>query len=133
MLNRYIDGLKKAASRAGEFHSNAMANRPKLFVDFIEGLKGAAGSAHQLSHSRMDTRWLDIRDFLEKILDLGKTMPPTNESDARMWAMIQQNLNGMVDKGQKLANSAKGQTRLDTLVNLSIRENKTRSENDRTS
>lgn len=131
MIERYVDSLKTAASRAQEFTVAKENAKPQLFVDFIEGLKVSAGSAHQLAQSRMDTRWLDVRDNIEKILDLGKAMPPTKGDDSELWLKIQQVLLNMAENGKKLSNMI-SQTRLDTLNNLTYRETKIRAESQNT-
>lgn len=127
MLGRYNESLRVAADRARQFTTEKESSKPQLFIDFVEGLKVAAGSAHQLSMARMDTRWLDIRDCLEKILDLGKSMPPTKGDDSQMWIRIETTLLQMADNGIKLSNM-KSQSRVETLVNLNNREIKARAE-----
>jgi len=106
MLDRYIDGLKKSASRAGEFLLVTGNKKLNLFVDFIDGLKVAAGSAHQLAHSQMNPKWLDIRDILEGIVTLSHGI--TNFSDEQagpIWIKIKENLDTMADTGRTIATS----------------------------
>lgn len=125
MHNRFVDSLKKAASRAGEFNSCQENQKPQLFIDFIEGLKVSAGSAHQLGATRMDPRWLNIRDLIENVLDLGKTMPPTKDDDSKMWNDIQTLLNRLAENGQKLFN-LRSMPRVDVLSAMTVREQNAR-------
>lgn len=120
MLERYIDSLKKASSRALEFTKTEMKKRPALFVDFVDGLKVAAGSAHQLAHAQMNPKWLDTRDILEGIITVSQTLPIYSEADDFLWTRISSSLDQMVVTGRKLATS-KAMTRLDVLRNLDHR------------
>lgn len=104
MLDRYVDGLKKSASRAGEFVSAGENKKLELFTDFIDGIKVAAGSAHQLAHSQMNPKWLDTRDILENIITLSLGITNFIDEEAGpLWIRIQESLNDMVDSGRKLA------------------------------
>lgn len=106
MLDRYVDGLKRSASRAGEFLSVGPDKKLKLFVEFIDGIKVAAGSAHQLAHSQMNPKWLDARDILEGVIILSNTITDySDEQVGPVWLKVQQVLNDMVDSGRKLATS----------------------------
>lgn len=108
MLDRYVDGLRRSASRAGEFLSVAENKKLKLFVEFIEGIKVAAGSAHQLAHSQMNPKWLDARDILEGVIAMSNKIADTDIADEQLgpvWLKVQQVLNDMVDSGRKLATS----------------------------
>ena len=121
MLDRYIDGLKKSASRAGEFVSAGENQKLKLFVDFIDGVKVAAGSAHQLAHSQMNPKWLDIRDILEGIVTLSHGI--TNFSDDQagpIWIKIKEHLDTMTDTGRRIATS-KAMAWTDIIANLDHR------------
>lgn len=120
MLNRYIDSLKKASSRAVEFNKTEMKKRPALLVDFVDGLKIAAGSAHQLAHAQMNPKWLDTRDILEGIITVSQTLPIHSEADNFLWTRISSSLDQMVVTGRKLATS-KAMNRLDVLRNLDHR------------
>lgn len=123
MIYRFGDGLKLSISKAGEFIKTPKdSNKPELFLDFLGGLKVAAGSAHQLAHARMDTRWLDLRDILEKVLDLGKEIPVSKADDGEMWLRIAKSLVTLSNTGFYLANNTKAQKRADTLAALTTRE-----------
>lgn len=106
MLDRYVDGLKRSASRAGEFLSVGPDKKLKLFVEFIDGIKVAAGSSHQLAHSQMNPKWLDTRDILEGVITLSNTITDYgDEQVGPVWLQIQEMLNRMIDSGRKLATS----------------------------
>ena len=121
MLDRYTDGLKKSASRAGEFLSVGEDKKLKLFVDFIDGIKVAAGSAHQLAHSQMNPKWLDIRDILEGIVTLSHGITNfTDEQAGPIWLKIKENLDTMVDTGRRIATS-KAMAWTDIMANLDHR------------
>lgn len=121
MLGRYTDGLKRSASRAGEFLSVTPDKKLKLFVDFIDGIKVAAGSAHQLAHSQMNPKWLDVRDILEGIITLSNTITDyTDEQVGPVWLSVQQALNNMADTGKKLA-TARAMKWDDVVANLDHR------------
>lgn len=119
MIERYVDSLKKAAARAEEFTTAKDVNKPKLFVDFIDGLKVAAGSAHQLAHAQMNPKWLDLRNVLEKIVEIGQELP-TFEGTNHLWIKIKGNLEQLADKGQRMA-SARAVSRQDVLESLDHR------------
>lgn len=129
MLERFVDSLKKSANRASEFITSEETSKPELFVDFIEGLKIAAGSSHQLGATRMDPRWLTIRDLIENVLDLGKTMPPTKGDDSQMWNDIKTLLTKLAENGQKLYN-LRSMARVDVLSAMTAREQNARIKND---
>lgn len=120
MLERYIDSLKKASSRANEFTKTELSKRPALFVDFIDGLKVAAGSAHQLAHAQMNPKWLDTRDIIEGIVTVSQTLPTHTEADNYLWLRIRDSLDMMVVSGRKLATS-KAMVRPDVLAHLDHR------------
>lgn len=120
MLERYIDSLKKASSRADEFTKIELKKRPALFVDFIDGLKVAAGSAHQLAHAQMNPKWLDTRDIIEGIVTVSQTLPIHTEADNYLWLRIRDSLDLMVISGRKLATS-KAMIRPDVLAHLDNR------------
>lgn len=121
MLDRYCDGLKMAASRAGEFYKSPTEKRPQLFVDFLHGIKVAAGSSHQLAHSQENTKWLEIRDKLEQIIDIGKHFPPATDNRSTVWIKVKTLLETLEVTGRKLATS-KAMKRSELLVNLNERE-----------
>ena len=128
MLDRYCDGLSKAAARAGEFFRSPQEKRPKLFIDFIEGIKVAAGSAHQLAHAQENPKWLEIRDKLEQILEVGKHYPPATENRSSVWIKVKGLLENMEIFGRKLGTS-KAMTRIEVLANINARELKNNLEN----
>lgn len=119
MIERYVDSLKKAASRADEFTRAEEDKKPKLFVDFIDGLKVAAGSAHQLAHAQMNPKWLDLRNLLENIIEIGQTLPTFSGTNP-LWLKIKGNLENMAVQGQKMFNS-RSVSRQDVLDNLDHR------------
>lgn len=121
MLDRYVDSLKRASSRASEFTKTPLKKRPALFVDFIGSIKTAAGSAHQLAHAQMNTRWLDTRDILEGIITVSQTLPQHTENDNTLWLRIADSLDKMVVSGRKLATS-KAMTRQEVLTDLAVRQ-----------
>lgn len=102
MIERFTDSLKKAASRAEEFTRSAEENKPKLFVDFIDGLKVAAGSAHQLAHAQMNPLWLNVRDRLEKVIEVGQTLPTFSGEQNNLWIGIKNSLLMLVESGNKM-------------------------------
>lgn len=94
MVNRLIDSLKKASSRADEFTKVEQKEKPVLFIDFVNGLKVAAGCSHQLAHSRIDQSpyWLSIRDNLEKIIEIGQHLPTFSGEQNFLWKGISESL-----------------------------------------
>ena len=125
MIERFSDGLKKSASRAGEFYQSPSERRPQLFIDFIEGIKVAAGSAHQLFHTQQNSNWLNIRDNLEKIIEVGRTFPPSNGNNT-IWVKVKTLLEDLEKSGRKLALNTKAMSRTDLLVDMSVREQNAR-------
>jgi hypothetical protein len=120
MLERYVDNLKKASARAGEFPKTELKKRPSLFVDFVDALKVAAGSAHQLAHAQMNPKWLDTRDIIEGIVTVSQTLPVHTEADNYLWLRIRDSLDMMVISGRKLATS-RAMLRPDVLAHLDVR------------
>lgn len=119
MIERYVDSLKKAASRAGEFMTAKEEDKPELFVDFIDGLKVAAGSSHQLAHAQMNPQWLDLRNLLEQVIEVGQLLP-TFEGTEPSWKRIETSLKQMIVKGQKIFTS-RSIARQDVLESLDRR------------
>lgn len=121
MIERYVDGLNKAAARAREFVKAEEKQKPQLFVDFTNGIKAAAGSAHQLAHAQSNPNFLSIRDILEKVIgathDLVTCGPKANGS----WMRIKQSLEEMAVQGRKMATS-KALTRQQVLDVLDVRQ-----------
>lgn len=122
MISRYVDGLMKSASRAKEFMTAKEADKPRIFVEFIDGLKVAAGSAHQLAMAQSNPNFLGIRDTIEQVIKVGQNLPTFTGNQAGLWFSIKISLEGLADKGQKMA-TAKAMTRQAVLQELDIRKN----------
>lgn len=101
MLERFVDGLKKSASRALEFPVAEESAKPQLFVDFLDGIKVAAGSAHQLFHNQHNPNWLQLRDVLEGVIAIGMDLPTFIGKD-HYWPEISKSLDILREKGQRL-------------------------------
>lgn len=127
MLERFLDSLNKAASRAQDITTSEQSERPRLFVQFIEAVKVAAGSAHQMAHTQMNPKWLDIRDFLEKVIEAGQALPMVGPSENILWINIRMSLLTLMDNGEKLA-LAKSMPRNQVLTHLLTREKANRPE-----
>lgn len=121
MTYRYADGLKQAASAADEFTKQPESERPEIFNKFVQGLKVAAGSSHQLAHYQENPNWLTIRDCLEKVIEVGSALPTYGEQTFPQWFRIKELLDGMRDKGLKLAIS-KAMPRYEVLSRLNQRK-----------
>lgn len=121
MLYRFGDGLKQAAARAGEFYRSPNERRPQLFIDFIQGIKVAAGSAHQLYFAQENPKWLELRDKLEQVIEIGRSFPPSTDNRNLVWLKIKSLLEALETSGSKLGTS-KAMTRTDVLANLVGRE-----------
>lgn len=104
MVNRMTDSLKKASDKAKEFTKVEASKKPALFVDFIHELKIAAGCSHQLAHSRIDQspHWLDIRDNLEKIVEVSQTLPALTGEQNFIWISISNTLTQFAENIRKL-------------------------------
>lgn len=122
MIERLIDSLKKAASRAVEFTKAREQDKPELFVDFIDGLKVAAGSAHQLAHSQENPRWLDVRDYLEGTIEVGQHLPVEYGSEV-IWDKISEMLLNLSVKTQQMT-VARAMPRYEVLLELNKRKNR---------
>lgn len=120
VMERYIEGLRQSAERAGEFLTAEDKEKPKLFVEFIDGIKTAAGSAHAMAHYQENPKWLDTRDLLENIITVGMTLPHFSEETKPVWSSIKTSLLQMVETGKKLA-TMKSMKRVDVLANLDFR------------
>lgn len=131
MIQRFSEGLKKAAARAGEFYRSPQERRPQLFVDFIQGIKEAAGSSHQLAHAQENTHWLAIRDNLEKVIELGRSFPPSTDNRSTVWIKVKTLLENLEISGRKLG-ASKAMTRTEVLANLDARELASRIESSQT-
>lgn len=105
MLERYIDGLKKSASRAEEFLTAKSEEKARLFIDFIDGLKVSAGSAHQLAHAQSNPKWLDTRDILEGVIAVSQSILAHTDDDKPFWKQIKFSLDVMQVTGRTLATS----------------------------
>jgi len=121
MIERYVDGLKKAADRAKDFMTVEENKKPTLFVEFIDSLKIAAGSAHQLAHAQENPNFLDIRDTIEKVIEIGQHLPTFTNKQAGMWLSIKVSLEGLAEKGRRMATN-RALTRQNVLKNLDIRK-----------
>ena len=122
MIERFGQGLSKSAARAKEFLTVSQDKKPKTFVDFIDGIKVAAGSSHQLAHAQENPRWLEVRDYLEGVIELGQNLPTlSTEKTSKLWLQIESNLLNMREIGIKMAR-ARPMSRNDVLANLSLRE-----------
>lgn len=106
MISRYVDSLRKSASKAKEFTEVELNKKPEIFVEFIDGLKIAAGSAHQLAHSQENPKWLSIRDILEKIIELGQYLPTFSNQSYPLWMKIKTQLEELAESGTKMAFSS---------------------------
>jgi hypothetical protein len=120
MLERYIDGLKKSASRAEEFLTAESEEKARLFIEFIEGIKVAAGSAHQLAHAQENPKWLDTRDLLEAVITVAQSILVHTEDDRPFWQKIKTSLEIMQVTGRTLATS-RAMKRSDVLLHLDER------------
>lgn len=127
MLDRYCDGLKRAASHAKEFKDSSPAKKPKLFLDFIDGIKVAAGSAHQLAHTQMNPKWLSTRDLLESVIAASQSITVFLAEDNKHWDIITTSLEKLVVTGTRMATN-KAMTRVDVLKHLDFRAENTPSE-----
>lgn len=123
MIGRFTDSLKKSASRAEEITKAQINDKPRIFVEFIDGLKVSAGSAHQLAHQQQNPYFLNIRDTLEGIIEIGQKLPVMNESQNVIWLGIKTSLETMAERGLKMATS-KAVTRTEVLANLADRQAK---------
>lgn len=121
MIERFNDSLKRSAARAKEFMSTPEAEKPALFVDFINGLKVAAGSSHQLALTQENPYFLTVRDTIEKIIDIGQELPTFIGQQAGLWFSIKLSLEGIADTGFKMA-TRKALTRQQVLTQLDFRQ-----------
>lgn len=121
MIERYVDGLNKAASRAREFVTAEEQRKPLLFVEFTDGLKAAAGSAHQLAHAQSNPNFLGIRDVLEKVIGGAQGLITCGPKSNGSWMVIKQSLEEMAVRGRKMATS-KALTRQEVLDVLDVRQ-----------
>ena len=122
MIERFSQGLSKSAARAKEFLTIPQDKKPQTFVDFIDGIKVAAGSAHQLAHAQENPHWLEVRDYLEGVIELGQNLPTlSTEKTSHLSLQVETNLLNMKDIGIKMAR-AKPMSRNDVLANLTLRE-----------
>lgn len=123
MISRFVDSLKKSASRAEEITKVEDNKKPKIFIDFINGLKISAGSAHQLAHAQQNPGFLNIRDTLEGIIEVGQRLPTFYNSQNIIWLKIKESLTELAQRGEKLATS-KAVARTDVLAMLDVRQKK---------
>lgn len=108
MIERYVDGLKQSSSRAKEFTTAELQKRPQILAEFLNGVKVSAGSSHQLAHAQENPNWLQVRDLLEKILEIGQNLPLASDTSAafKTWFSISETLENMVVIGKKMAAQA---------------------------
>lgn len=125
MIERFLDGLKKASSTAKEFVTAEEKDKPKLFVKFIDSVKVSAGSSHQLALQQENTHFLDLRDLLEDVIEASQSLTVFSGNQGPLWTMISTSLDQMAERGRKLATS-KAMKRVDVLANLNLREAKAR-------
>lgn len=104
MVNRLTDNLRKSADKAENFSKVEEIKRPQLFVEFINGIKVAAGCSHQLAHARIDQspHWLDIRDKLEKVIEIGQHLPTLSGETVFLWNGIASTLKSLAVNIEKL-------------------------------
>lgn len=102
MIERFSESLKEAASCARQMTDSELKDKPKIFVNFIACLKRSAGSSHQLSHAQMNPYWLDVRDRLEKIIEVGQSLPSFNNPNYALWLQISNSLLHLADQGNKM-------------------------------
>ena len=119
----YVDGLRKARSKSLEIIKAEVSKQPKIFVDFVDSLKRSAGAAHGLAHSRIDhsTKWLTLRDNLEKIIELGQSLPSFTRETNGAWFQISKVLEQLIIHGQTLFNQ-KAFSRQEILSDLDVRQ-----------
>lgn len=104
-IERYLEGLKKSASRAEEFLTAKSEEKAQLFIDFIDGIKVAAGSAHSLAHYQQNPKWLDTRDILEGVIAVSQSILAHTGDDLPFWKTIKTALDTMQITGRTLASS----------------------------
>lgn len=125
MIQRYVESLKEGASLAKGITTAKETEKAELFLRFMHCIKIAAGSSHQIAHAQENPYWLNIRDKLEGIIELGARLPVFSESENTLWVTIRKALLGMVETGTELFNK-KAMTRVDVLTQLDIREKNAR-------
>jgi hypothetical protein len=119
-IERFIDGLKKSASRAEEFLTAESKDKARLFIEFIEGIKTAAGSAHSLAHYQMNPKWLDTRDILEGVIAVSQSILAHTDDDKPFWKQIKTALDTLQVTGRTMATS-RAMKRSDVLLHLDER------------
>lgn len=123
MIARFNDALKQASSRATEMIHSELSSKPKIFTEFLNSLKVAAGSCHQLAHYQENPHFLDLRDLIERCIEVGQTLPTFTVDQAPLWDSISQSLTVMRDRGMTIA-TGRAMKRSDVLANLSWRQQK---------
>lgn len=121
MIERYVDGLNKSASKAKEIMTATLEQKPALFVDFVSGVKVAAGSAHQLAHAQENPHFLSIRDLLEGVIIASQDVVVFDQKYNGLWMKIKNDLEHMAVTGRKMANG-KAMSRQAVLDNLDSRQ-----------
>lgn len=121
MISRYTESLKEAASKAKEITQAKETDKAQIFIKFIDCLKVAAGSSHQLAHAQENPYWLNIRDKLEGVIELGRNLPAFGEDNENtLWMTIRKALSGMAETGNTLF-LKKAMSRQEVLSNLDQR------------
>lgn len=120
MIERFVDGLRKASDRCVEIIRAPENEKPLLFTEFLHAIKISAGSAHQIAHAHEDPQWLSIRDLLEKVIEAGQEIPTMTDKQNGLWFNIKQSLDHLCVKGQKLF-IARPKKRSDVLIELDQR------------
>jgi ribosome-associated translation inhibitor RaiA len=120
MISRLSDSLKRAASRAKEITEAEETKKAEIFIDFIDNIKIAAGSSHQLAHAQENPYWLNIRDKLEAVIELGGNTIEFGEHENTLWMTIRTALLGMHEQANKLF-LKKAMSRQDVIINLDSR------------
>ena len=124
MIERYSDSLKEAASRCRELIKSDEKDRPEVFIKLAHSLKICAGSAHQLAISQENTKFLQIRDAIERFLEFSQ-QNIFKKHEGHVWTVVANQLDILADNGKKVATS-KAMTRLQVLTELDSRERKAR-------
>lgn len=88
---------------------------------FLDGVQKAAVAANGLAHTQANPKWLAVRDGLENLVKLFKTLIIAGKQPPR--AKIVSTLRGVLF-GAHMMVSAKSMNRQDVLATLDVRKNK---------
>jgi hypothetical protein len=121
MIERYVDGLNRSASKAKEIMTAKIELKPLLFVEFVSGVKVAAGCAHQLAHAQENPHFLSIRDLLEGVIIASQDVVVFDQKYNGLWMRIKNDLEHMAVQGRKMATSH-ALSRTDVLAALDVRQ-----------